>query len=61
MMDPRVTPTQPTCGPADGPAIYFAIGLESGDECQSALDEDFASDDQSFGKTPPLNQTYLYL
>ena len=31
----------PSCGPADGPAIYFAIGLESGDECQSALDEDF--------------------
>lgn len=34
--------SQPSCGPADGPAILFVIGLESGDECQSTMNEDFA-------------------
>lgn len=34
--------SQPSCGPADGPAIDFLIGLESADECQGTLNEDFA-------------------
>ena len=31
----------PVCGPADGPATKFVIGIESGEECQSTLNEDF--------------------
>ena len=31
----------PTCGPADGEAIRFVIGLESQEECIGTIDDDF--------------------
>ena len=42
------------CGPADGPATKFVIGIESGRGMPSTLKK-ILSRHQSLGKTPPWN------
>ena len=34
--------SEPTCGPADGEAIRFVVGIDSSEECPGTINTDFA-------------------